>query len=86
MEESLNVMMDQDGMPRDELRTHFLKLMLEMHFLSARTWLASPEGDSLSVDDIIHLLNTIRIGANYQHYKYDMEQINPRQISRDAKT
>lgn len=22
-----------------------MKLMLEMHFLSARTWLASPEGD-----------------------------------------
>ena len=86
LEESLNVMMDQDGMPRDELRTHFLKLMLEMHFLSARTWLASPEGDFLSVDDIIHLLNAIRIGANYQHYKYDTEQIDPRQISRDAKT
>lgn len=69
--EQINDMMDRDGMPHDNLRDHFLKIFIELHFLSARTWLDAAEGDFLSVDEIINLLNTMRVGANYLHYKQD---------------
>lgn len=67
--EQINGMMDHDGMPRDSLREHFLKIFLELHFLSARTWLESDEEEFLSSREIINLLNTMRAGANYLSYK-----------------
>ena len=69
LREQINEMMDRDGMPHDGLRDHFLRIFIELHFLSARTWLDAEDGDFLSVDDIINLLNTMRVGANYLHYK-----------------
>lgn len=65
----INNMMDHDGMPRDGLREHFLKIFLELHFLSARTWLESDDDAFLSSQEIINLLNTMRAGANYLTYK-----------------
>lgn len=64
----INDMMDKDGFPRDELRDHFTKLFIEMHFLATRSWLNDPVEKKLSIEDIIHLLNTTRIGANYLRY------------------
>ncbi|MNO00570.1 hypothetical protein D3C81_2204900 [compost metagenome] len=61
--------MDEDGMPHDALRSHFVKILLELHFLSVCTWLEAEEGDFLSIKEIINLLNTMRVGANYLTYK-----------------
>ncbi len=65
LSEQILQMMDHDSMPHDELRTHFTKAFLELHFLVARTWLDSSEENFLSTKEIIHILNTMRIGANY---------------------
>ncbi|WP_276929413.1 TetR/AcrR family transcriptional regulator [Herbinix luporum] len=65
----INLMMDGDGMPNDELRKHFSKIFLELHFLAARTWLESSEDNFLPVESIINLLNTMRVGANYLSYR-----------------
>jgi AcrR family transcriptional regulator len=67
--EHINRMMDEDGMPHDWLRSHFIKVFVELHFLSARTWLDSEDENILSVHEIINLLNTMRVGANYLNYK-----------------
>lgn len=68
--EYINYMMDEDGMPHDALREHFVKIFLELHFLSASTWLTTDAGDEfLSIREIINLLNTMRVGANYLTYK-----------------
>ncbi len=64
----INRMMDLDGMPKDDLRDPFIRTFSELHFLSARTWLNSKDDEFLSTDEIIHLLNTMRIGANYLAY------------------
>ena len=69
LSEYINHMMDQDGMPHDALREHFVKLFLEMHFLAANTWLTTEGSDFLSIKDIINLLNTMRVGANYLTYQ-----------------
>ena len=87
LREQINEMMDHDGMPRDSLREHFLKIFIELHFLSVRTWLNTGTDDFLSVDAIINLLNTMRVGANYLHYKRAVQkdfdvQIHPTQDSK----
>lgn len=62
-------MMDDDGLPDDTLRRYFTNLLIEMHFLAARYWLEEEdEADVLSTTDILNLLNTMRVGANYLHY------------------
>lgn len=65
----INQMMNDDGLPQDALRSHFTKLFIEMHFLAARSWLESDSDNFLSTTDIINLLNTMRVGANYLHYR-----------------
>ncbi len=65
----INSMMDADGQPHDELRSYFVRIFTELHFLSARTWLSSKDQDFLSVEDIVNLLNTMRVGAAYLSYK-----------------
>jgi AcrR family transcriptional regulator len=65
LSEQIVQMMDRDSMPHDELRSHFTKAFLELHFLAVRTWLDSAESKFLSTEEIIHVLNTMRIGANY---------------------
>lgn len=65
----INFMMDQDGMPHDALRDHFVTLFIEMHFLSASTWLATNEEDLLPIEDILYLLNNMRVGASYLIYQ-----------------
>lgn len=67
--QQVNESMDQDGLPRDELRPHFVKILLELHFLSAQTWLESGDDTVLSVNDIVNLLNTMRVGSSYLTYK-----------------
>jgi AcrR family transcriptional regulator len=70
LKEQVNMMMDNDRMPRDQLRTHFLKVYIELHFLSVRTWLETEDNKGiLSLKDIINLLNTMRVGAKYLTYK-----------------
>lgn len=69
LSEHINLMMDNDAMPHDCLRQHFTKVFIELHFLAARTWLESNQADFLSTDEIINLLNTMRVGANYLSYK-----------------
>ena len=65
----INQMMNDDGIPQDALRSHFLKLFTEMHFLAARSWLESDPNNFLSTTDIINLLNTMRVGASYLRYR-----------------
>jgi AcrR family transcriptional regulator len=69
LKDSITSMMDDDGMPRDGLREHFVKIFMELHFLAARTWLTSDDDEFLSVREIINLLNTMRVGANYLTYR-----------------
>lgn len=63
----INIMMDKDKMPCDALRSHFVKVFTDLHFLAVQSWLETEK--ILSVDDIINLLNTMRVGANYLAYK-----------------
>lgn len=69
LKEQISIMMDGDGMPKDELRTHFSKIFLELHFMAVRTWLESSEDNFLPVESVINLLNTMRVGANYLSYR-----------------
>lgn len=69
LHEFIEAMMDHDGMPGDELRAFFVKIFTEMHFLSARLWLESEGEDFLSSNEVVNLLNTMRVGAGYQTYK-----------------
>jgi AcrR family transcriptional regulator len=70
LKEQVNLMMDNDRMPRDQLRAHFLKVYIELHFLSVRTWLETEDNKGiLSLKDILNLINTMRVGANYLTYK-----------------
>jgi AcrR family transcriptional regulator len=61
-------MMNSDYMPNDALRSHFKKAFLELHFLTVQTWLDKEEENFLSTDEILNILNTMRIGANYLSY------------------
>lgn len=65
----INQMMNNDGIPQDALRSHFVKIFIEMHFLAARSWLESDPDNFLSTTDIINLLNTMRVGASYLRYR-----------------
>lgn len=65
----IEAMMDNDGLPRDELRGYFVKIVAELHFLSARLWLESEGESELSADEVVNLLNTMRVGAGYLTYK-----------------
>ena len=65
----INQMMNDDGFPADALRSHFTKLFIEMHFLAVRSWLDAKPDEFLSTSDIVNLLNTMRVGANYLQYR-----------------
>lgn len=70
LRESIIQMMDCDHMSQDPLRTYFLNLFTEMHLIVIRSWLFSRKEDTLSVNDMIQLLNSLRVGANYLVYKH----------------
>lgn len=61
--------MDSDGLPNDELRSHFIKLIVEMHLIAAQSWIEDDSDDPLTVSDIVNLLNTMRVGACFLNYK-----------------
>ena len=65
--DAMNSMMDDDHIPRDDLRAYFVKTITELHFLSAQYWLTSDRNDDdfLSIPEIVNLLNTMRVGALY---------------------
>jgi AcrR family transcriptional regulator len=70
LRESIEIDMDRDGTAKDFLRSHFLTVFMELHILSAQTWLESrDQEDYLSVEDIVNLLNTMRVGSVYLAYK-----------------
>ena len=78
--------MEADGTANDELREHFLKVFMELHILSAQSWLENPADSEeyLSVDDIVNLLNTMRVGSAYLSYRRATdpdfeEKINPKE-------
>lgn len=64
----INGIMDRDGLPQDGLRTHFCKIFLELHIMAAQTWLEQGDDQFLSSDEIVNLLNTMRVGARYLSY------------------
>lgn len=69
MEICLSRSMDTDGLPNDDLRSHFIILMVEMHLIAAQSWIQGDQDDSLTVADIVNLLNTMRVGACYLNFK-----------------
>ena len=69
LRENVEAMMDSEGTAKDELRTHFVEVFVELHLLSVQTWLSSETGEFLSVDDIVNLLNTMRVGSMYLTWK-----------------
>lgn len=58
-------MMDFDSMPADTLRTHFINALVELHIISVHNWLDEKSMDNVSGDDIVTILNTMRVGGNY---------------------
>lgn len=66
-------MMDCEGTAKDELRAHFLEVFVELHLLSVQTWLSSDEEEALNVDDIVNLLNTMRVGSMYLTWKRSVD-------------
>ena len=69
LNEYIEAMMDNDGLPRDELRGYFVRTVAELHFLSARLWLESEGENALTAEEVVNLLNTMRVGAGYLTYK-----------------
>lgn len=69
LNEYIEAMMDNDGLPRDELRGYFVRTVAELHFLSARLWLESEGENALTAEEVVNLLNTMRVGAGYMTYK-----------------
>ncbi len=66
IEENVNLLMDNDGLPNDSLRGHFVSVLSEMHFLAAQGWLDPADPDRLlEENDIVNLLNTMRVGSVY---------------------
>lgn len=76
LHDQINQMMDDDGMPKDGLRQPFIKAFLELHLLSVRAWLDSSENEFLSRDEIISILNSMRVGANYLSYLNSKSELN----------
>lgn len=66
-------MMDSEGTAKDELRAHFVEVFVELHLLSVQTWLSSETEEFLSVEDIVNLLNTMRVGAMYLTWKRNVD-------------
>lgn len=65
---NLDIMMDQDGLPRDALRPHFQQLYFAMHFHTMYIWLSS-NNTNISTKRMAQVLNTMRIGASYLYYQ-----------------
>ncbi len=70
MEACIGRSMDSDGFKNDEMRSHFLKIMVEMHIIAAQNWIIDDEDNSLTISDIVTLLNSMRVGACFLNYKY----------------
>ncbi len=70
IQDNINILMDHDGMPNDELRAHFVSVLSEMHFLAAQGWLSgADDGIRLDDSDIVSLLNTMRVGSVYLQWR-----------------
>ena len=69
LNEYINDMMDHDDMKHDALRDYFAKVFLELHFLVARTWVTSENNEFLTQYELIQLINSMRVGANYLTFK-----------------
>ncbi len=69
--EHISLMMDADRLPKDELRPHFEKIFTELHIMTASSWLQDKHSQGLSVEEILMTLQTMRLGANYQHWKIE---------------
>lgn len=70
IEENVTLLMDNDGLPNDDLRSHFVSVLSEMHFLAAQGWLDPADPDRiLDESDIVNLLNTMRVGSVYLAWK-----------------
>ncbi len=80
LREIINEMMDYDHMAQDSLRAYFLNMFVEMHLIVIRSWLFSRKEDILSVNDMIQLLNSLRVGANYLVYKHKICPDFPQKI------
>lgn len=73
IKEIIEEMMDSEGTAKDELRAHFVEVFVELHLLSVQTWLSSETDEFLSVDDIVNLLNTMRVGSMYLTWKRSVD-------------
>ncbi len=68
LQEQITIMMDADGMPNDKLREPFIRTFTELHLLAVKGWLSQADESFLSINEIINLLNTMRVGGNYLSY------------------
>ena len=71
LKDSIESVMENEGTANDYLRSHFLTVFMELHILAAQTWLENEDENEspISVDDIVNLLNTMRVGSQYLSYK-----------------
>lgn len=69
----IELLMEMDGMPDDELRRGFVEAMTETHVLLTRNWLLH-ENTTLSKGRMITIANSIRVGGNTMgHFSNDTD-------------
>ena len=62
---SFQTQMDRDGVHHDDLRKHYLDTMTELQLMLLTRYLQDNGSDCLSIDQIIDILNTTRVGGLY---------------------
>ena len=67
LEKSLHALMDSEKLPRDDMRTYFVSVLVTMHFELARIWVDNrTDLSKYSEQDMTHILNAIRIGSAFK--------------------
>lgn len=61
----VRLLMDEDGMPDDELRVGFSESTVELHFILIRNWMLH-ENTTLTKERIKTIINTVRIGGSVE--------------------
>ena len=78
---SIEKVMEADATANDDLRSHFVSVFMDLHILGAQSWLESDssENDYLSVEDIVNILNTMRVGAQFLAWR-DLQKEKNRSV------
>ena len=71
LEKNLHALMDCEKLPRDDMRTYYVSILVTMHFELARIWVDSgTDLSKYSEQDMISILNAIRIGSAFKDARH----------------